>query len=110
MSFVSFLIPLVAPIVRAAVEKLVPQAAAYIKEGSEVVIPIVQAAEATGAPGAEKKAQAVTELVDAMHKLGFDPPGTIEDHLADALVEGAVLILKEKGGDFFGGLVKALTP
>lgn len=81
-----------------------PKVAQYVKEACLLAVDIVQAAEDSGAAGPAKKAKAVADLKQAMLAHGLDLPGDLEEHVAGAVVEGAVLALKEHGGSFFAGL------
>ena len=105
----SWIMQIVVSLIEGILQKLNPQIAAYIEEAASVVIPLVQAAEESGAAGPEKKLAATTALIAEMHKRGFDPPGDIEDRVAGQIVEGAVTVLKKYGGDFFAGAKKSLT-
>ena len=81
-----------------------PKVAEYVKLAYVLAVDIVQAAEDSGASGPEKKAKAVADLKAAMVSHGLHLPGDLEEHVAGAVVEGAVLALKEHGGSFFAGL------
>ena len=89
---------------------LPPAVQEWIKLAMDEAGNIVATVSSDEATGAEKKAKAVSQLVDFMKQHNLDLPGDLEKIVADAVIEGAYLGMKQLNASFLDSLNALLNP
>lgn len=82
----------------AFLKKTFPQYAVLFDKADQVIglaVEVVSAAQATGADGAAKKAQASADLLAKLQANGIDLPGDKDKEICDLVVEAVVGALKQ---------------
>lgn len=108
-SIINAIIAFVKNLIAQKTKDLNPTVKEYIDLAYGEAMLIVEAVAADPITNAEKKAKATAQLVDFMKKHSLDLPGTLEENVAGAIIEGAYLALKEAGGSFLSGLSALLS-